>query len=63
MQNIEKLTAAMKSGESVVRVIRENAKFHGTEVAEAECPCGTPSWEEYVAAIVRDAAGAPSRAV
>jgi len=62
MKELEMLTAALKSGESVVRVIRENAEFHDIYVAEAECPCGTPSWEEYVAAISADAVDAPLRA-
>lgn len=63
MKELDMLTAALKSGNSVVRVIRENAKFHGTELAETECPCGTPSWEDFVARIYEDAVGVPSRAV
>lgn len=62
MKKLDKLTAALKSGTSVVDVIRENAAMREI-AAETECPCGTAEWEDYVAGIVADALGVSSRAV
>ena len=54
MEKLEKLTAALKNGTSVVDIILQNASKR--EIAtETECPCGTPQWEDYVEGIVADA--------
>ena len=62
MKKLDMLTAALKSGNSVVDVIRNNSNACGLET-EMECPCGTPEWEDYVAGIYADAINALKAAV